>query len=151
MSRLQQRNLAIVVVVAGALLAGTALLANYTGILRADAQEQTQVAPCGQAKPCAGTATEAAGFPNVYASVDAAPGEACCAAKKAAGTCDKLTACCGERPEACCGKPIACCEEEPEGCCGKPQTGCCEQPVPGCCEKPESGDCCVSKVESAAN
>ena len=143
MSRLQQRNLAIVVVVAGALLAGTALLANYSGILRADAQEQTQIASCGQAKPCAGTATEAAGFPNVYASADAAPGEACCAARKAAGTCDKLTACCGERPEACCDKPVACCEE--------PQTRCCEKLVAGCCEKPECGASCAAKVENAAN
>ncbi len=151
MSRLEQRNLAIVVVVAGALVAGTALLANYTGILRADAQEQTQVASCSQTMACAGTATEAAGFPKVCASADAAEGEACCAAKKAAGTCDKLTACCGEEPGSCCDKVVACCEEKPAGCCEEPQAGCCEKPVAGCPEKPECGVSCAAKVDIAAD
>ncbi len=121
MSRVEKRNLAIVVVVGGVLLAGGALLANYSGILRADAQEQPKVGCGGEGKVCAGSvaATEAAGFPTVYASVDDAPAGGCCSVEKPAGCCEKPEGCCGE-------KPVGCCEVPPAGCCGKPQG-------PGCC------------------
>lgn len=129
MSRVEKRNLAIVVVAGGVLLAGGALLANYSGILRADAQEQPKVGCGGEAKVCTGSvaATEAAGFPTVFASADSAPVEGCCSAEKAAG-------CCQERPAACCGeKPAGCCDEPPAGCCGMPQG-------PGCCPAKAEGD-----------
>ena len=126
MSRAEKRNVAIVVVVGGVLLASGVLLANYSGILRADAQEQPKVGCGGEGKVCTGSvaATEAAGFPTVYASVDEAPAEACFSAEKPAG--------CGQMGAGCWEKPAGCCEVPPMGCCGKPQG-------PGCCPAKAEG------------
>ncbi|MHC4167749.1 MAG: hypothetical protein ACYSWQ_12385 [Planctomycetota bacterium] len=134
MSRAEKRNVAIVVVVGGVLLAGGALLANYSGILRADTQEQPKVGCGGEGKVCTGSvaATEAAGFPTVYASVDEAPGEGCCSAEKPAG-CGQMGAGCGDKVGGCCGeKPVGCCEVPPAGCCGMPKG-------PGCCPPKAEG------------
>ncbi len=130
MSRAEQRNLAIFVAVVGALLAAGALLANYSGILQADEPEQAKVSCSGEGEVCAVTANEAAGFPTVHASADAAPADGCSG--------------CGDKPAGCSGeKPAGCSGEKPAGCCDEP-------PVGGCCDEPKVGGCCDEpKVDGA--
>lgn len=132
MSSVEKRNLAIFVVAGGVLVVGGALLAS--GILRADAQEQPKVSCGGEGKVCTESvaATEAAGFPAVYASVDEAPAGGCCLAEKAAACSDETGGCSGNVPGCCEEKPAGCCEIPPAGCCGKPQG-------PGCCASEADG------------
>ncbi len=133
MGRAEQRNLAIFVAVVGALLAGGALLANYSGILQADEPEQAKVSCSGEGKVCAATATEAAGFPAVHASAETAHPEGCCSSEKAGG--------CGDKAAGCGDTPAGCSGEKPAGCCDEP-------PIGGCCDEPKVGGCCGAKDES---
>ncbi len=150
MSRKEQRNLAIFVAVVGTLLIGGALLANYSGILRADEQGQPKVSCAGEGKVCTGSATHAAGLPAVHASVDAAPSGGCCSADKAAGCGD-----CGDKDggcDGCDGKEGGCddcdgdCDDKDGGCddcagkdsgCG----GCSQEPLPASSVEPQGCAC----------
>ena len=133
MSQAEKRNLAIVVLVGGVLLAGGALLANYSGILRADAQEQAKVSCSSEGKACTESvaATEAAGFPTVHASVDGAPAGGCCPSEKAAG-CGEKAASCGEKASGCSDEAGGC-TEKAAGCCESKATGCSLEKAAGCC------------------
>jgi len=120
MSRIEQRNIVILVAVVAGLLAGVAVLANYSGILRADTQEQPAAAACtSEGKACTHAEAQAGAFPNVFASAEAAPAGGCCPGEK------------------------------PTGCCEKPPAGCCEEAPAGCCEKPHEPGCCPAKAEAA--
>ena len=151
MSRIEQRNLAVFVALVGGLLVGGALLANYSGILRADAQEQPKVGCAGEGKACGVTTNEAAGFPAVHASVDAVASGGCCSAEKAAG-CDD----CGDKGAGCddCGGKDGACDD-----CGGKDGGCddggcgdggcgdggCGNETAGCDHEPKAGGCCSAK------
>ena len=160
MSHVEKRNLTVFVVAIAALLAGGALLANRTGILWADAQEESKVGCAGEGQPCAVTAGEAAGFPTVnasvesvpasacgcgekhaaspavMASVDAAPAGGCCSADKAAG-CDS----CGDKDAGCadCADKDAGCADcgDKDGGCG----GCSQEPLPASSVEPTGCGC----------
>jgi len=155
MSHAEKRNVAILVVVGCVLLAGVTLLANYSGILRADAQEQPKVGCGGEGKVCTGSvaATGAAGLATVHASVDEAPAGGCCSAEKAATCSDETGGCSGKVAGCCEAKPTACSDEtggctgNVAGCCEAKPAGCCEVPPAGCCGKPKDGVCCSAEAE----
>ncbi len=126
MSRVEGRNIVIFVAAVGALLAGGALLANYSGILRADAQEQPEVTCAVEGKVCTHAKAVTAAFPTVHASLDSAPAGGCCPVDKPAG----------------------CCEMPPSYCAEKP-VGCCDEPPVGCCERPQGAGCCPAQAENA--
>lgn len=131
MSRIKQRNLVVGAAVVAALLAGGVLLANYSGMLRAQAQpqEQPKVGCAAQGTACSMAATNPDAAENVYASVDTASAGEGCVAGHAAGACEKPEGCCEERPAGCCEKPVGCCEK-PAGCCEETQPGTSSQASP---------------------
>lgn len=131
MSRIEQRNLVIGVCVVAALLAGGVLLADYSGVMRAQGQpqEQPKVGCAGQGTACSMAATNTDAAENVYASVDTASLGECRLAAHAAGACEKPEGCCEEKPAGCCEKPVGCCEK-PAGCCEETQPGTSSQASP---------------------
>ena len=144
MSLEKQKNLIIFGAVAAALLAGTVLVAGYTDMLPNRAKACDQVKPCqsGEGKvTCAGMA-KMAGFPQVVASTEAAPGKPGGAGEKPAGCCPEPGVGCGgcEKRQGCCGEP--CPPDCPKPCCAQ------EKP-PTCCERPPVGGCCATKADPA--
>ncbi|UCF15746.1 MAG: hypothetical protein JSW59_20315 [Phycisphaerales bacterium] len=139
MSRTEQRNLAIFVGVILGLLVGVGVLANYTGILRADSnQEPAKVSCSSGGGACADSATAAAGLTNVAASVEAGETGGCCSVEKAAGCGQQCGDGCGDKTTGC-GNPAGCSKEE--GCDKAKPSGCCDNPkAEGCCSAEADGN-----------
>ena len=115
MSRIEQRNVVILVAVIVGLLVGVGVLANYTGILRADVNQQSQpkVGCSAKVGTCGSAEATTCGLAGATAGG--------CSDKKAAewghGCQDKAAGCSHELSSRGCDKPHAggCCAAETEG------------------------------------
>jgi len=141
MSRLEQRNLVILVAVIVGLLVGVGVLANYSGILQAESkqQEQARVGCTGEGKVCASVDAKACGLSESCCSAKTEGAVGCCSAEKAAG-------CCLECGDGCEDKAAVCCKECGAGCEDKP-AGCCREKSTGCCGEPKAGGCCAAEAD----
>lgn len=128
MSRLEQRNIVILVALIIGLIIGVGVLANYSGILQARAQNQTQpkVGCASNGTSCALADQETDGASATFASIEITDAAVCCGADKAAG-CEN---------EAACSK------------CGK-EDGCDKAKTSGCCDAPNEEGCCASEADSS--
>ncbi len=131
MSLKNTKNLVIIAAVVVAVLAGTVLLGNYTNILSASSDTDSQPKTCQTAKSATCSASQQAFF------AENAEGE--CTQKAECGsdtkTCpsDSTKPCCAQEASKDCPSDCAkpCCAEEAEtGCCPKSgdaaaKTGCC--------------------------
>jgi hypothetical protein len=126
MSRLEQRNLVILVAVIVGLLVGVGVLANYSGILQARSQKQaqTKVSCSKDATACALAHKETCGVSAAFASMETSEASGCCASDKNVG-CEHNHASCSEK-ETSCEKAAECDKAKSSGCCGEPKAeGCC--------------------------
>ena len=140
MSRLEQRNLVILVAVVVGLVVGVGVLANYSGILQAESKQQSPKVGCtGEGKVCGSLDAKACGLTEACCSLKTEEAAECCSARKPAGCCLK----CGE---GCKEKAAGCCLECGEGCEDRP-AGCCREKPRGCCGEPEAGGCCAAEAD----
>ena len=125
MSLKNTKNLLIIAAVVVALTAGTVLLGNYTNILSAGSDTDSQPKTCQAAKSTTCSASQASFAKN-------AEGE--CAQKAACGSAEKTCPLDSSKP--CCAESGDCPKTDCPADCDKP---CCVgETAPGCC--PKSGD-----------
>ena len=143
MSRLEQRNLVILVAVIVGLLIGVGVLANYSGILQAESKQQSQqkIGCTGEVKSCGSVYAKACVLSESCCSAKTGEAVGCCSAKKAAGCCQECSDCCKD-------KDACCCLECGEGCEDK-AANCCREKSTGCCGEPKAGGCCAAEADGA--
>ncbi len=127
MSRLEKRNLVILVAVLAGLIVGAGVFANYTGILQAEARQQSQSkSSCSRDKAlCPAVDKEASNVAGVFASVEASEAEGACPVYKNEGCKYSHAADCDK--EAGCEKQAGCGKAKLSGCCGATEhEGACE-------------------------
>jgi hypothetical protein len=127
MSLKNTKNLVIIAAVVVAVLAGTVLLGNYTNILSADSDTDSQPKTCQAAKSATCSASQAF-FAETAEGECTQKAECGSAEKTCSPDCDK-PCCAGEAAPGCCPKSGDAAAEA--GCCPKSEatvaakTGCC--------------------------